>query len=140
MEESSSDSYSSVNPSDLGWSFDRDLVGVGAFLGNYNYNNRLGVTLPPFDLALEYVAEAGGYSGNGKSHAMGAGCLIRGIEFIDEGIVTSVNDPVTEVTFSYIAYDYKPLSSFDLTLTQEAELPAVDVERQTALQNFLWND
>lgn len=41
----------------------------------------------------------------------GAGLLIRGLEFIDEGIVTSSNDVVTEVTLSFIALDLKPISA-----------------------------
>jgi hypothetical protein len=41
----------------------------------------------------------------------GAGLLIRGLEFIDEGIVTSSNDVVTEVTLSFIALDVKPISA-----------------------------
>lgn len=41
----------------------------------------------------------------------GAGLLVRGVEFIDEGIVTSSNDIVTEITLSFIAVDYKPISA-----------------------------
>ena len=41
----------------------------------------------------------------------GAGLLLRGVEFIDEGIVTSINDVVSEMTFSFFATDYKPMSA-----------------------------
>ena len=41
----------------------------------------------------------------------GAGLLLRGVEFIDEGIVTSINDVVSEVTLSFIATDFKPMSA-----------------------------
>lgn len=68
----------------------------------------------------------------------GAGLLLRGVEFIDEGIVTSINDVVSEVTLSFIATDYKSLSAqvFD---GGGVYLPAnEDQQRQWEMQQELF--
>ena len=36
--------------------------------------------------------------------------MLIGVEFVDEGSVTSINDNITEVTLSWIARDIRPLS------------------------------
>jgi hypothetical protein len=122
----------------VGWSVDRDYVGTGTYLDRFDMNNKLGTLLPPFNMMLQYVAEEpwSNYSQsivdiegrfnlnntappnkNGKwepqetiipvRHAQMA---IMGIEIIDEGMVTSINDIVSEVTMSFIARDFKPIS------------------------------
>jgi hypothetical protein len=48
----------------------------------------------------------------------GAGLLLSEVEFLDDGLVTSTNDIVTEITLSFIACDYKPLSAFDASTIQ----------------------
>ena len=105
-----------------GWSFDRDLVGTGHIADSYNLSNRLSTLLPPFNLAVQYVSENPGRSITNlninsfreDSIAQGAGLLLRHVEFIDDGIVTSTNDIVTEITLSFVAMDYKPLSAYDI--------------------------
>lgn len=103
------DTYGGGDP--LGWSLDRHLVGVGTFLDNYDYTNRMAVLLRPFNLAVQYVSEMGPMFDPVKGQIPeGAGWMLEGVEFIDEGQVTSVNDIVTEMTFSFIAHDFKPLA------------------------------
>lgn len=100
----------------LGWSLDRGMVGVGTMANSYNLNSRMPVLLPPFNFAIQYVSEGQRSLTDGEltHRPNGAGALVIGMEFIDDGLVTSTNDIVSEMTFSWIARDYKPLSSFDL--------------------------
>jgi len=100
----------------VGWSLDRNYVGVGTMANSYNLSSRMPVILPPFNLGLQYVSEGRNslIEGQMTATAHGAGALIVGMEFIDDGLVTSTNDIVSEMTFSWIARDYKPLASFDL--------------------------
>jgi hypothetical protein len=58
--------------------------------------------------------------------------LLRGVEFIDEGLVTSTNDIVSEVTYSFRAFDYKPLAK--ISVLSEEELGA---EMDTLLGGIL---
>ena len=60
--------------------------------------NRLSTILPEFDLSLYYKSEAG--------KDVYAKSRIVGIEFINESIVTSVNDMVTEISLQFIAKDF----------------------------------
>lgn len=100
----------------FGWSIDKDELGVGSHNDVLNFENRLSALLPPFNLLVEYVAEQAPIivdaTGDGSRRLFpGAGMMLQSVEIIDEGIVTSINDLVTEVTFSYIAKDYKPFSA-----------------------------
>ena len=100
----------------LGWSMDRDYVGVGSAFSNLEHTNRLPTILPPFNLLLTYVSELGmaGANNSGrpvKDETEHAALLLKGVELITDGMVTSVNDIVSEMTFSFKARDYKPISS-----------------------------
>lgn len=125
----------------FGWSVDRDDVGVGSYKDLFNFQNRMCSLLPPFNLLIEFVSEAapvtidatstdgsafnigskiGAVTSGGKSTKSqetvqtlfpGAGLLLQDIEILDESFVVSVNDMVTEITCSYIARDYKPISA-----------------------------
>lgn len=46
------------------------------------------------------------------------GLYIEGIRFISEGVVTSVNDMVTEISYQFIAQDMKPLSKYNRIANQ----------------------
>lgn len=121
----------------FGWSMDQDETGVGSAVNQFDFNNRLASLMPPFNLLLEFVAESApatldmtrneptrgskrekndpqqGPSGKniGGIHTFpGAAVMLQGIEIIDEGFIVSVNDMVTEITCSYIARDFKPIS------------------------------
>lgn len=123
------------NPLPFGWSVDRDELGVGNYQDIYNFQNRLASLLPPFNILMEFVAEGAPVTldetsagplfkaqqenpfdsklANTKARVLfpGAGLMLQDIEFVDEGFVVSVNDMVTEVTLSYIARDFKPISA-----------------------------
>jgi hypothetical protein len=99
-----------------GWSIDRDLVGTGTALGGMlNFDNRIAPLLPPINVLVQYVSETSLWSRTDPNVNVldieGAGMLLRGVEFIDEGIVTSTHDVVSEVTLSFIACDYKPIAA-----------------------------
>lgn len=102
-----------------GWSVDRDMIGVGTALKTYDFSNRLAELLPPIDLLVTYVSEGGEFSAGATVWEpnkvdlvsyKGAAMLIQGVDFVDSGIVTSVNDIVSEITLSFIATDFKPIS------------------------------
>jgi len=67
---------------------------------------------------------------------------LRGIEFIDEGLVISVNDTTTEITLSFVAYDYKPLSrqSFLDLLNSDTNASSEDLGEDRELMNKLYTD
>jgi len=91
-----------------GWSLDRESTGTGTVLNNRSFHNKIAPLLPPFNIILQCLTENARTQLPNK--AEGAGYLLRGVEFIDEGMVVSVNDVVTEITYSFIAIDYKPIS------------------------------
>jgi hypothetical protein len=59
---------------------------------------------------------------------------VKGVRFINEGIVTSVNDMVTEVVMQFVAEDVKP---FQYT---EKESNEAFVEVKAAKPNSFWSD
>lgn len=126
----------------LGWSMDRHLVGAGSFLNNYDYTNRLAVLVRPFNLAMQYVSETGpAYDESKGERPEGAGWMLRGVEFIDEGQVTSVNDIVTEMTFSFIACDFKPFSYYGTNPSDDTLLAELDMlNEQYELAQKLYED
>lgn len=97
-----------------GWSIDWEDTGVGSGISELDFNRRLAVLFPPFNILIRYVAEGSKWvPGKTPSDAVipGAATLIKGIEFINEGEVTSISDSVTEATYSWCARDIKTLSS-----------------------------
>jgi hypothetical protein len=140
----------------LGWSQDRDQVGTGSALSKFDFGNRLGTLLPPLNFMLTYVHEVPNTaivrsgqavlnqaSANGESleslSIPGAALLLEGVEFVDEGLVTSTNDMVSEITYSFIARDYKQLSLMDRTFNATVAAYPTDMDneqnrKQKALQ------
>ena len=119
----------------MGWSIDRDEVGVGSAYGTGfgDFENRIAPLLPPSCWILQFVSEMGAYepvsfeNKNLNAVIPGAGLLLRNVEFIDEGQVTSVSDMVTEITYSFKAWDVKPLSK--QKYTGEIVMPPQDYMR-----------
>lgn len=123
-----------------GWSVDRNQIGTGTAYQDFNFNNMLASLLPKFNIILYYVSEAARYSinptvptGRTLGSTQAAAELIRGISFIDMGKVTSINDVITEVTYSFIAHDYKPLATADIEVARHP----IAVSRDEILQNYL---
>lgn len=123
-----------ASPFPFGWSADRDEIGVGTYQDIFNFQNRLSSLLPPFNILMEFVSEGSpvtfdatdntaqrntergelvsrGLDSSRRALFPGAGLMLQNIEIIDEGFVVSVNDMVTEITCSYIARDFKPISA-----------------------------
>ena len=74
----------------------------------------------PFNLLLLYKNEIGN----------GAGLEIDDVEFVSEGIVTSVNDMVTEVVVQFVATDFRQLrrsniQSYSFNLEKNLEVPII---------------
>lgn len=108
-----------------GWSVDQQINGVGDAISGLNFNNRLPTLLPPFNLLVTYVSEAvnsitasGVFAGSAK----GAAVLLEGIEFIDDGMVTSINDVVSEISYSFKARNMRTLAASDINNIQFTEL------------------
>ena len=73
--------------------------------------NRLATLLPDFDLILYYKSEY--YDrGRNKGKEVYAKSKIKGIEFINESIVTSINDMVTEISLQFVAKEFDEFSGY----------------------------
>ncbi len=104
-----------------GWSVDRKTRGVGTALDSYNFVNELVTLLPPFNLLCQYVSEGAAFTTQTDTmnaqdfdfSTTGAAWMLEEIEIVDYGLVTSVNDVVSEVTISFLALDYKDISKMD---------------------------
>lgn len=148
------DSNFAGNP--LGWSVDRDETGVGTYANQFAFENRLASLLPPFNILIEFVAEGtpvtkdtttgtpvrigpdGNSSGveNQRLLFPGAGLMLQGIEIIDEGFIVSVNDIVTEITCSFVARDFKPISASTFSNGEGAPITISDMAaREQELRN-----
>ena len=140
-----------------GWSLDRSKKGTGSALNGWDFNNRLATLLPPFNLLMLYVSEGAQFSpreiftddirygddainvapdpneiqfnllGTGYD-IPGAAYSLEGIEILDVGMVTSTHDVVTELTMSFLARDFKPLSK--MTLGTGVQVPPTEDERR----------
>lgn len=74
----------------------------------------------PFNLMLMYKNEV---------DKQGAGIRINNVEFISEGIVTSVNDMVTEVVLQFVAQDIDQLELEKVVSSPKGEPPKKPVAR-----------
>lgn len=92
------------------WSIDNYLTGRGTAYTNGDKLSKLATMLTPFSIHLQYKTEYLPQHDFGGSTGMGAALSIDGIQIISEGIVTSVNDIVTEITYQFIAEDVKEFS------------------------------
>jgi len=102
-----------------GWSIDSTL-GIGSADESYSlyHDNRLCTLLAPMNIVLQYVSEGATFTvpaNNQRFKVTGAAALLMGVEFVGEGLVTSINDVVSEVTLSFIATDYKVLAGQTFT-------------------------
>lgn len=95
-----------------GWSIDNYLTGRGTAYTGGDKLTKLATMMTPFNIHIQYKTEylpqsdPSFHTGGG----MGAALRIEGIQIISEGIVTSVNDIVTEITYQFIAEDAKEFS------------------------------
>lgn len=71
----------------------------------------------------EYLPNSNLYSAGGMGAALG----ISGIQIISEGIVTSVNDIVTEITYQFIAEDAQEFTG-QVYANLVSEVPVTDLQ------------
>tara|TARA_Y100001970_G_C14157049_1_gene816189 strand:- start:295 stop:1593 length:1299 start_codon:yes stop_codon:yes gene_type:complete len=73
--------------------------------------------ISPFNIMLQYISEYGDknfIAGRGADFSnLGAGMILEEVELIGQGIVTSVHDMVTEVTYNFVAKEYKQFHARD---------------------------
>jgi hypothetical protein len=129
-----------------GWSVDHYERGMGTALDQFEYNNRLATLIPPFNMLVQFVTEQGlltnggiyrlpnkvgvGGSSVDFSYDGAASMMIEGIEITDVGMVVSVHNIMTEMTVSFRALDFKPLSQ-NVTMAS-LRLPITDVTGEHA--------
>lgn len=110
-----------------GWSVDRYLTGVGSGIDGTSFRRRLAPTLPPFNILIQYVAEGSQWRQDKNSefdlHIPGAAVLLKGVELVDEGMVTSTSDAASEMTYSFMALDCKTISMQEFLLTLQFVTP-----------------
>lgn len=97
------------------YSLDNNITSI-----NKGVIRKLSTLLNPVDLYFIYKTEVS--SGSEQSEMW-----IKGVRFINEGIVTSVNDMVTEVVMQFVAEDVKPFQyskkeAFGFTTEVKAEV------------------
>lgn len=71
---------------------------------------RIPTTLPPFNLLVHFQSEiaVGSYvRGDQEEKVSNAAFELIDVEIMGEGIVTSVNDMITEIQYQFVARDYK---------------------------------
>jgi hypothetical protein len=101
----------------VGWSRDLTTKGVGSGRdGNkIKFDNKISTLISPMNIMLRYQTEV---ARNGQADP-GASMILEGVEFVNEGIVTSVNDMVTEVVCQFVAQDIRPFTDLNKSSSNE---------------------
>ncbi len=88
-----------------------------------NNSRKNPVKLSPFNLMLLYKTEL--------PHSVGSKLVLKGVEFLNEGLVTSVNDLISEIVLQFVALD---IDEFDLkdnfTLNMTNQQPQQEKEEE----------
>ncbi len=120
------ESIPAVDKRQYGYSADMGLTGTGAFNDDFDFANALPTIMYPFDLLLIYATERpfeartdtiwreeGMWRRKTEDQGLEAAyasSLIEAIEIVDNGVVTSINDSVTEMTCSFMARNVMPMT------------------------------
>lgn len=99
----------------IGWSRDLQTKGIGSGYGEIRFDNKISTLISPMNIMLRYQTEI---AKGGVANA-GASMMLEGVEFVNEGIVTSVNDMVTEVVCQFVAQDIRPFTDLNKQTSQE---------------------
>jgi hypothetical protein len=101
----------------VGWSRDLTTKGVGSGHGKnkIKFDNKISTLISPMNIMLRYQTEV---ARNGQADP-GASMMLEGVEFVNEGIVTSVNDMVTEVVCQFVAQDIRPFTDLNKSSSNE---------------------
>lgn len=82
---------------------EQDPKSVTYFSNDSSNSPNIVTKMSPFNLMLMYKSEI--------PNTLGSKMIIKGIDFINEGIVTSVNDLVSEVVLQFVALDIQQFES-----------------------------
>lgn len=99
----------------IGWSRDLTTKGMGSGYGKIRFDNKISTLISPMNIMLRYQTEM---ARNGVGDA-GGSMILEGVEFVNEGIVTSVNDMVTEVVCQFVAQDIRPFTDLNQATSKE---------------------
>lgn len=99
----------------IGWSRDLTTKGMGSGHGEIRFDNKISTLISPMNIMLRYQTEM---ARNGLGDA-GGSMILEGVEFVNEGIVTSVNDMVTEVVCQFVAQDIRPFTDLNKATSEE---------------------
>ena len=80
-----------------------DSKTVGYYSEDLDNSRKNPVKSSPFNLMLLYKTEL--------PHSVGSKLVLKGVEFLNEGLVTSVNDLISEIVLQFVALD---IDEFDL--------------------------
>ena len=144
------------------WSIDKDITGMGTIIQQSKSSDirtdlRLPTLFSPFNLVSLYTSELPQWQVDFTKNTVltgatglavssytpytpsisNAALMLIGVEFVDEGIVTSVNDMVTEVVYQFVARDIRTLSRFHFVMPPTTDAPYAYKQFATQLTNFL---
>ena len=122
-------------PELVGWSRDLETKGIGSGYGDVLFTNKISTLISPLNIMLHYQTE---YI---KTNNIGAGgsMMLEGVEFVNEGIVTSVNDMVTEVVCQFVAQDIRPFTDLNYENSQDI-IRAYDAHRGKKLHESYYRE
>lgn len=117
--------------------------GTGTYWGQVNalkdikLQSKLAALIPPFNLSVVYSTEvlrddtASYGTSNDLFRHEAAAWRLSGVEFITEGIVTSINDTITEVTAQFVATDAYPMTLNQLEVASGTKVSLLDLDSTT---------
>lgn len=93
------------------WSMDDLISGRGTVVNRDDKYSKVSTMLSPFNLRVNYVSEYMLEEAANGGQVSASSLEVEGIRLISQGIVTSVNDVVTEIQYQFIAEDIKDFAS-----------------------------
>jgi hypothetical protein len=109
------------------WSIDHYLSGRGTVTKHDDKYAKTATMLSPFNIVVNYMSECdysrvGGSSQFIPISGYSASVEVEGVQLISQGLVTSVNDVVTELQYQFIANDIKEFAgnTFDSLVNENA--------------------
>jgi hypothetical protein len=130
----------------------------GAYLDTVLHSGKVATMLSPFDFLLIYTTEVAqletNYSDGAHMEVTGAAfggnpgatarvdsqryrsatacLLLQGVELFDQGMVTSVNDVVSEMTFNFVCKDIKDFAAFSPVVPDQIARELAEAARYTS--------
>ena len=114
------------------WSIDHYLKGRGTLTKPDDKYSKTATMLSPFNIAVTYVSECDYGSTGGVSQFIdpkgySATVELEGVQLISQGLVTSVNDVVTELQYQFIASDIREFAgNIFAGVVEKSAIPSYD--------------